>query len=289
MFDSKWFFAIFAVKKINVIVKFSNWLLLLLVILFEACELKLKPFEEESVKHRIEVCRYDRLESQYLTTGDFSALQQMNTDYPMETRTLLEDVLRIGEVNDPQINHKFLAFYQDSTLQTIISDAESQYANMDDINKQLNSAFDRLKIYIPAIPIPQVYAQIGALDQSIVVGNQTIGISLDKYLGKDYPLYKKYYYPAQIKTMTRENIVPDCLNFYLLSLYPMYDFESRTQLERDLHIGKIMWVCNIALGNKFFKSRYISIIEQYMNRNKSISIESLLKNKDYSHIIKTIR
>ena len=165
----------------------------------------------------------------------------MNTDYPMETRTLLEDVLRIGEVNDPQINHKFLAFYQDSTLQTIISDAESQYANMEDINKQLNSAFDRLKVYIPAIPIPQVYAQIGALDQSIVVGNQTIGISLDKYLGKDYPLYKKYYYPAQIKTMTRENIVPDCLNFYLLSLYPMYDFESRTQLERDLHIGKIMW------------------------------------------------
>lgn len=274
---------------INVIVKFSSWLLLLLVVLFEACELKLKPFEDECVKQRIEVCRYDRLESQYLTTGDFSALQQMNTDYPMETRTLLEDVLRIGEVNDPQINHKFLAFYQDSTLQTILSDAESQYANMDDINKQLNSAFDRLKIYIPTIPIPQVYAQIGALDQSIVVGNQTIGISLDKYLGKDYPLYKKYYYPAQIKSMTRENIVPDCLNFYLLSLYPMYDFDSRTQLERDLHIGKIMWVCNIALGNKFFKSRYINIIDQYMNRNKSISIESLLKNNNYSHIIKTIK
>lgn len=267
--------------------RFSNYLLLLLVFLFEACELKLKPFEENSVKQHIEVCRYDRLESQYLTTGDFSALQQMNTDYPMETRTLLEDVLRIGEVNDPQINHKFLAFFQDSTLQTIISDAESQYANMDDINKLLNVSFDRLKIYIPTIPIPQVYAQIGALDQSIVVGNQTIGISLDKYLGKDYPLYKKYYYPSQIKTMTRDNIVPDCLNFYLLSLYPMYDFESRTQLERDLHMGKIMWVCNIALGNKFFKSRYINMIEKYMNRNKTVSTDSLLRNKDYSHIIKS--
>ena len=266
--------------------KFSKWLLVLSVFLLEACELKLKPFEDESVKQRIEVCRYDRLESQYLTTGDFSALQQMNTDFPMETRTLLEDVLRIGEVNDPQINHKFLAFYQDSTLQTILSDAEAQYANMDDINKLLNSSFDRLKVYIPTLPIPQIYAQIGALDQSIVVGNQTIGISLDKYLGKDYSLYKKYYYPSQIKTMTRDNIVPDCLNFYLLSLYPMHDFESRTQLERDLHIGKIMWVCNIALGYKFFKSRYVNMIDQYMNKNKSISIENLLKNNDYSYIIK---
>lgn len=257
--------------------------------LLGACEFKLKPFEEENVQQRIEVCRYDRLESQYLTTGDFSALQQMNTVYPMETRTLIEDIIRIGEVNDPQINHKFLSFYQDSTLQTIISDAESQYANMDDINTSLNKAFDKLKQYIPDIPVPQVYAQIGALDQSIVVGNQTIGISLDKYLGENYHLYKKYYPASQIKTMTRENIVPDCLNFYLLSLYPMHDFDARSQIERDLHIGKIMWVCNVALGNKFFQSRYVKVIEKYMHSNKSVDIETLLKNNDYTYIIKSMK
>ena len=68
--------------------------------------------------------RYDRVQSLYLTTGDFSALQQMNTVYPMQTRTLIEDVLRIGKVNDPEINTKFLRFYQDSTLQSLISEAE---------------------------------------------------------------------------------------------------------------------------------------------------------------------
>lgn len=261
------------------------WLLILALFLLESCELKLKPFEENEDNRRIEVCRYDRLESQYLTTGDFSALQQMNTDYPMETRILLENVLRIGEANDPQINHKFLTFYQDSTLQSIISDAESQYANMDDINKLLNMAFDNLKMYIPNIPVPQIYAQIGALDQSIIIGNQTIGISLDKYLGANYPLYKRYYTSAQTKSMTRENIVPDCLSFYLLSLYPMQDFEARTQLERDLHIGKIMWVCNRVLGSNFFKSRYISVINKYMVHNKAIDLETLLNDNDYSKII----
>lgn len=87
-------------------------ILITVLTLFVACDIKLKPFEDEGSEHRIEVCRYDRLESQYLTTGDFSALQQMNMDYPIETRTLLEDVLRIGEVNDPQISHKFLAFFK---------------------------------------------------------------------------------------------------------------------------------------------------------------------------------
>ena len=267
------------------LMKKSGWLLLVASFLLSACELRLKPFEEES-EHRMEVFRYDRLESQYLTTGDFSALQQMSTEYPMETRTLIEDILHIGEVNDPQINKKFLTFFQDSTLQMIVSDAESQYANMDDINQQLNKAFFNLKGHIPDMPLPQVYAQIGALDQSIVIGNQSIGISLDKYLGEDYPLYKKFYSASQLKAMSRRYIVPDCLSFYLLSLYPMPDFEQRSQIDRDLHIGKIMWVCNQALECKFFRSKYINMVDNYMKRNKNLTLDSLLRNNDHQPIIK---
>ncbi len=267
------------------LMKKSGWLLLVASFLLSACELRLKPFEEES-EHRMEVFRYDRLESQYLTTGDFSALQQMSTEYPMETRTLIEDILHIGEVNDPQINKKFLTFFQDSTLQMIVSDAESQYANMDDINQQLNKAFFNLKGRLPDMPLPQVYAQIGALDQSIVIGNQSIGISLDKYLGEDYPLYKKFYSASQLKAMSRRYIVPDCLSFYLLSLYPMPDFEQRSQIDRDLHIGKIMWVCNQALECKFFRSKYINMVDNYMKRNKNLTLDSLLRNNDHQPIIK---
>ena len=43
-----------------------------------ACEIKLKP--NDNVQSKIEVVRYDRLQSRYLTTGDFSALQEMNTE-----------------------------------------------------------------------------------------------------------------------------------------------------------------------------------------------------------------
>lgn len=254
-----------------------------------SCEFKLKPFEGEGDTQHVTVCRYDRLESQYLTTSDFSALQQMNTDYPVETSTLIEKILKIGEVNDPQINSKFLSFYQDSTLQTIISDAESQYANMDDINTQLDEAFRRLKKEIPSLPLPHVYAQIGALDQSIVIGNNSIGISLDKYLGKDYPLYKKYYTQSQIQTMTRESIVPDCLCFYLLSLYTMNDLESRPQLERDLHMGKIMWLCNRVLEKRFFGTRFVGIVEKYVSRHKEIDVEQLLKSDDYTEMVRLVK
>ena len=177
------------------------YLLLAVLLGCISCEWQLKSFDEEDVT--VVVDRYDRVQSLYLTTGDFSALQQMNTVYPQQTRTLIEDVLQIGKVDDLQINTKFLRFYQDSTLQTLISESEQQYANMDDINQQLTEAFGYLKDQLPNIDVPNVYAQIGSLDQSIIVGNGAIGICLDKYLGEDYPLYHRedYGYSAEQRQM----------------------------------------------------------------------------------------
>ena len=262
---------------------FINLVLILCVMALGSCEWKLRQSEDEdSREKRVEVNRYDRLQSLYLQTGDFSALQQMNTSYPMETRTLIEKMLRIGTVDDPEINNKFLKFYQDTTLQVVISDAETQYANMDDINKELSDAFTKLDAQIPDFPIPQVYAQIGALDQSIVVGNGSIGISLDKYLGKDYPLYKRYEYSEQQRlTMTRDYIVPDCMSFYLISLYPMDNYEERSQMDRDLHMGKVMWVVNRVLARQVFQSRYVNIVERYMHRHPKVSFKELLEMEDF--------
>lgn len=251
-----------------------------------SCEWRLKSLSETEETKQVYVQRYDRIESLYLTTGDFSALQQMETDYPMETRTLIENVLKLGAIDDHEINNRFLAFFQNPTLQTIISDAEAQYANMDDINLLLDAAFTKLQQHIPDIPLPIVYAQITALDQSIVIGDGTVGISLDKYLGKDYEIYKKYYSELQRASMNRDNIVPDCLCFYLVSLYPMKGFESRSQEERDLHMGKVMWITNFAIGKKFFKTEYVNMVDTYMVTHPSFTIEELLKLEDYSLIRK---
>ncbi len=253
--------------------------------LFTACELKQRPYGDEDHNARIEVLRYDRLESRYLTTSDFSALQRMNTEFPVETRTLLEKVLQIGEVNDPEISSKFLRFFQDSTLLTLISDTEAEYANMDDLNKGLNAAFDYLKEQIPGLSIPRVYAQIGALDQSIIIGDKSIGICLDKYMGENYPLYEKYYSYQQRESMTRSYIVPDCVTFYLLSLYPIQDFERRTQLEHDLHMAKVMWVTNQALKTPFFNTEYTRIIDNFMTLHKGLTVSELLALDDYSKIM----
>lgn len=256
------------------------YILLIVMLGCISCEWQFMSEDGEDIV----VDRYDRVQSLYLTTGDFSALQQMNTVYPMQTRTLIEDVLHIGKVNDRQINTKFLRFYQDSTLQMLIAEAEQQYANMEDINRGLTEAFKYLKENIPGLEAPEVYAQIGALDQSVIVGNNTIGVCLDKYLGADNPVYQKPEYgysKEQLSMMNRHYIVPDCVGFYLLSLFPMPADRVLSQLEQDLHIGKIQWVVNRAMGKRVFQSKYIQKIQRYMLQNKNTTLDMLLRNNNY--------
>ena len=257
-------------------------LLLAVMLVCIGCEWRLTSSDDKQ-EVRVAVERYDRIQSQYLTTGDFSALQQMNTAYPQQTRTLIEDVLKIGHVNDSEINLKFLAFYQDSTLQTLLAEAEQQYANMDDINQELTDAFARLQEMIPDMEVPLIYAQIGSLDQSVIVGNGLLGISLDKYLGKDYPLYLREdygYTEEQRRVMTRQNIVPDCIGFYLLSLFPMPSEYAQSQLGRDMHIGKVQWVVNQAMNKTVFNTLYTRNVGHYMKSHPDVTTTELLQ-KNY--------
>ncbi len=273
------------IKKVNLIHKvylLSAFIMLCCI----GCEWRLTPpAEKASVTVTVE--RYDRLQSLYLSTGDYSALQQMNTHFPRQTRTLIEDVLHIGRVNDPEINSKFLNFYQDTTLQMIINEIELQYASVDDLNTKFSNSFDRLLEDLPNIEVPQIYAQIGALDQSIIVADGLIGISLDKYLGANYPLYKRESYgytDEQRKVMSRNYIVPDCLGFFLLSLYPMPTDHELSQQERDMHIGKIQWLVNRAMDEKFFNTLFTRTVDRYMKQHKDVSVEQLMLNNNYRTI-----
>lgn len=248
-----------------------------LMLLCIGCQWQLKPGkDDENIQVRIQ--RYDRIESLYLTTGDYSALQQMKTYFPMQTRTLIEDVIGLGQVNDPDINTKFLHFFQDSTLQNMLQCVQQQYADIDDINDELSSAFERLKEELPSLRIPEIYTQIGTFDQSIIVGHRMLGISLDKYLGADYPFYCNHYSERQRSMMTRSMIVPDCLAFYIMSQFLIQD-GNVSQLDHDRYMGRIQWVVNEVTRRDVFDNEHVSAAGQLMKDNKKWTFEQLLRNK----------
>lgn len=186
---------------------------------------------------------------EFVSLNSYPALQRMNTEYPQETKLLIEDVLAVGQVDEPRVEQKIRAFYLDSTVQVLMQEVHRQYYDMQDISDRLSRVFGALKKMDPDFHIPRVYTQVSALNQSIVVADDLLGISLDKYLGADYPLYKDFYYPYQRRSMSRERLVPDALTFYLLSEYSPAPNRPYTVLERVLRNAKMHWIVADILGD----------------------------------------
>lgn len=228
--------------------------ILLSVIVFSAC--RSDKQKDDFSFSEIKIARYDRLQYEATVQNSFFSLQRMNTEFAQETRLLVEDVLDLGSVNMLDMNERLCTYFSDSILVHLMEDVGEKFKDVSSIEENLTHGFKNLKKEIRELPVPKIYTQISALNQSIVVGDSILGISLDKYMGDDYPLYKKYYYANQRRSMSPEYIVPDCFTFYLLGQYPFLWLEGhRSLMDILLYRGKIAWtVENVLEGDRSGKT-----------------------------------
>lgn len=251
-------------------------------LLFFSCNLGSRKEGSGGADKKIEIFRYDKLLHEYVEYNSFSSYQKMmNTDHLQATKFLIEDVLRLGQVNDTNINGKLKKLYLDSTVHQLMTQATAKYDNLDDLESDLTKGFRKLKKQVPSITIPAVYVQVSVLNESLVVGDSLLGISIDKYMGEDYPIYKRYFYDYQRKSLKPERILPDCFYYYLLSEYPLPEKPYCRLIDRMLHLGKLHYiVCNL-LNYKTFGAElnYSPQQEQWAQQNKKQIWNYILQNK----------
>lgn len=188
------------------------------------------------------VVRFDNAVEDYLRTGTFSSLLRLRTDFPAETRILVEDVLRLGSASDDNVGEKLRRFYADTTLVRLRADVGRKFGNFAPYERELRRAFARMRRVCPDLPVPTVYTLNSAFRQSVVVSDRLLGISLDKYMGADYPLYRRYFHPCQRVGLDPSRLPQDCLVYYLMARYaPDAGSGASTLLEEMLMRGKIYW------------------------------------------------
>jgi len=147
-----------------------------------SCKFKISEQMDKEQPIKVEVSRYDKLQYEFVMTNSFSAIQKMTTDYGQQTRLLVEDVLSIGQVNDVDINNTLREFYSDSLLTKIMCDTEIKYSDLNGINSDLTHAFRVLHKAVPSMKIPHFYAQISALNESIIVDDSIVRGTTSMYI-----------------------------------------------------------------------------------------------------------
>ncbi len=127
---------------------------------------------------------------------------------------------------------------------------DSIFPKLDKQEEELTDGFKHLKYYYPNVEIPKVFSQLSGFNQSIVVDEGLIGVSLDKYLGEDCDFYALLRRPVYLReNMTPHRIAQDILLAYGLTEFP-FKPKAQNLMEQMIYQGKILYFLQALLPAK---------------------------------------
>jgi hypothetical protein len=157
---------------------------------------------------------------------------------------LFSYVINAGDINDSSFSDFLVRFCTDKQNNDVFSLTIKLYPDVKKIEEDLKEAFRHYLYYFPKKKVPAVFTCITGFNNSVITGDSTLGIGLDRYLGADceyYPMLEIYKYISA--RMTRENIVPDCIYGWGSS---EWDFSTPGYLADNvlsemIHFGKLKY------------------------------------------------
>jgi hypothetical protein len=194
----------------------------------------------------IRIHRFDKALFQLIGTDDPAIQNRLLQEYYGMLGVIGKGILNIQSPEESDFFDRLLNYYSEPTLKGLYRDAIAAYDSINDIEKQLGTGFAYLQAHFPTMKVPDVYMHVSGLNQNVLVAENLLSISIDKYMGKTYPLYPDFFYDYQLENMQRSHIVPDYLSGWLLSEYPFTGKEN-VLLERMVYEGKISYLVSQAL------------------------------------------
>jgi len=237
--------------------KHPIFILALITLLVSCSKIQKASLESVSKNDAVSITRMDKMQADFIINGSPITVEEMAMSCPEETKILIEDVLRIGSVKDSNLVYKMRDYFTNNpSRKKLVYDVEKKYNNLGQLAKDLKESFGKLQQEKSSISIPHFYTQISGFNQSLVVGDSILGISLDKYMGSDYAPYKKIFFSSQIEQMEQRRIVPDCIQFWLESKFPIPHGPHASLLDIMIHLGKLHWITSQIVGTKYLDVLY---------------------------------
>ncbi|HBH49192.1 MAG TPA: hypothetical protein DDX98_11155 [Bacteroidales bacterium] len=201
----------------NVKIEWIASLIVLFVVLVSCRSEKAPP---EEVYADVDVVRFEKI----LFETDVYALRdsakRFALSYPDFLPLFTNRIIEIGDTSDPNYELLLTKFVTERSIYLFYQRAETVFTDFKETRNLLSRGLSRYQYYFPESITPVVYTYISGLNQSVVAAKGVLGISLDKYLGANEPLYSNVYPPIPAylrRVMQKEYIVSDALRAWVVS------------------------------------------------------------------------
>lgn len=214
---------------------------------FSACDSGPKRPDVSDVKLNVTIQRFDNDLFALQNNDGFDEFKESYTEFlPLYSNK----VIGLGDVQDENFQSYLNKFITDSTMNLLSERVKQQFPTLENEEEELEDAFKHIAYYYPSRKVPKFYSQISGFNQSIVVATDLIGISLDKYLGKDCEFYSYMGTPMY----ARENMIPmriaqDVVLAYALTEFPFQPLKDDL-ISNMIYQGKIRYFVQSMMPDK---------------------------------------
>ena len=222
------------------------------------------------------IIRFDTDLYRYLNQSAPDSVLRNDTDF---LDVLGGGILDIGKSDSTGFYSRLKVYFSDSTLMRIYKDEQEKFADITDINKELSKGLSVFLQQFPKIKPPKVYMHISGFSQNVVVTDDILSLSADKYLGADYPVYQNFFYDYQLQLMSPDRIVPDYLLGFMMANLPFKGDED-VLLDRMLYEGKLRYILSQLLPEREDReyAGYNKEQNDWCRQHQSIIWKTILEN-----------
>jgi hypothetical protein len=192
-------------------------LLIIVLIIFAGCANDSKRHNGVIQHKEIVIERFDKDFRQYLNDKGVASKHQLISKYPILLSAFGKVIVNNSEAAQPNFFQSLDKYFSDTTLLKIYDDAVKKFDNVEKIEHELSLANEHLWDIYPGKQLPRLSMHVSGFKQNVIVTDSIISLSIDKYLGSDYPIYKDYFYDYQRAQMKPEFVTRDYLRAYIIS------------------------------------------------------------------------
>ncbi len=257
------------------------FVLLIFVLLF-SCKPNPLKVNISDIKSDIEVVRFDNELFEIYSTDTLKAIIALSNKYPEFFDLFTYKVIQIGGMGDSLFLDGMKKFLTDTMIQDVRKLVNTEFSDFDKTEKELNEAFKYFQYHFPGKEVPTVYTCISGFNQSVFTAENIIGISLDKYLGRDCDYYSKLNSTPQYKilNMHKDKIVSDVAYAWGVTEFE-HTNKATSLLDNMIHHGKLMYFVDALLPEMHdsLKIGYTSLQLEWCKKNEAQMWSQLIEHK----------
>lgn len=223
----------------NTIRKIAIFILAALALL--SCKQNRLNVNVSDIEISIELIRFDKIMFETDAAQLSDSMLAFDKTHPYFSQLYFEDIISIGLPDNEAFNELLLQFVNDTVYRQVANSMLSVFSNFDALESNIENGFKHYRYYFPERTIPSVFTYFSGFNESLIVAEDIIGVSLEKYLGANCVFYDLLGIPKyKSANMNPQKIVPDIFYAWAITEFPYMD-SADNLLSNMIHQGKMLY------------------------------------------------